>query len=933
VQPPPTYSPDIRTDVNGGRSDEGLGASQACNLNDGAPCALPSLPDAKACAEAASRASQGDDGDDDAAARDGPHKTCAEAAASGGEGAPGAASHEQKSEQERVECLCVHCLHFVSAGNGDGDVCRHHCGVFDAELTARPRTIVPLAPHKIALLVDFQRVQIMFHAPVPVGESGCTNPHLFAIEGRTSAACGFAAISHYEVVVDGGLSGRITLPGAQAEAASQLDITGVFPNSDTALQDQGAFLEQRAIDEQDARPPLAGDSLANGLPFSRPPLVGEAAKRVLESGGAAAVWHSIRIISRTRQDAARPFLGWRGDESEEIFFTMPEISRPIVAVEHVGDGKQVRVTWSLPVAVGGATVLDFVRVRWRRVAGGRPVDLDSPQDGMPSHFIQGTFDPLSKPAWGLKGASARDAISVTEACHRGLGLVARDATGEKEVNTGKIRAHAECGASDDLSENSRASSRNSSHDGEWGWMEQTVPLNNLAFTILLLTEGALYQVEVEASGKYVGPVLAAAPHPTASKHAQPLPSEDTNALTSLMSDDGGTTRRTLDTGSMASEHASEAQSIMGLFGEEAGAEQRRGAPSSDAGTEQWERNIDAFSRQALLEQHLDTLACPYDEEAISSRLTQRADSTGGPCAPSSTLGVAVRGRFPVTRSASATSPRSIKRVQAPEMQGQASARVHTSGSKSTAAPPRLMLPKERSCSPRRKASGRTTARVMDNLTARSWTQSELNEAQHAPATEFPPVWTENGWTGAHVQKSLDRYSSVLRDRRKSHVIDIALPKYSSDREVSKQLQFTALRRPRPAGRPTVFFACSCDVDIPVDLEDAMLQPVDGRKRYCSNSLTVWWFRPEEFEPVLISGYNISDALGRSFWVSRHHSELLASILARQGRLPQNLSQPSSSSSTQGSTVWSDFVACAFILPVEACSWNSVHVQVPACTLL
>ena len=183
MQPPPTYSPDIRTDVNGGRSDEGLGASQACNLNDGAPCALPSLPDAKACAEAASRASQGDDGDDDAAARDGPHKTCAEAAASGGEGAPGAASHEQKSEQERVECLCVHCLHFVSAGNGDGDVCRHHRGVFDAELTARPRTIVPHAPHKIALLVDFQRVQIMFHAPVPVGESGCTNPHLFAIEG------------------------------------------------------------------------------------------------------------------------------------------------------------------------------------------------------------------------------------------------------------------------------------------------------------------------------------------------------------------------------------------------------------------------------------------------------------------------------------------------------------------------------------------------------------------------------------------------------------------------------------------------------------------------------------------------------------------------------------------------------------------------------
>ena len=80
---------------------------------------------------------------------------------------------------------------------------------------------------------------------------------------------------------------------------------------------------------------------------------------------------SNRLISRTKQDASRPVEGWRGDESEEIFFTVPEVSRPVIALEHVRDGTAVRVTWSVPVGVGGAEVLEFVRVRWRRVAGGR----------------------------------------------------------------------------------------------------------------------------------------------------------------------------------------------------------------------------------------------------------------------------------------------------------------------------------------------------------------------------------------------------------------------------------------------------------------------------------------------------------------------------------------------------------------------------------
>ena len=37
-----------------------------------------------------------------------------------------------------------------------------------------------------------------------------------------------------------------------------------------------------------------------------------AAKALRESGESPTVWHKLRIISRTRQDASRPFPGWRG---------------------------------------------------------------------------------------------------------------------------------------------------------------------------------------------------------------------------------------------------------------------------------------------------------------------------------------------------------------------------------------------------------------------------------------------------------------------------------------------------------------------------------------------------------------------------------------------------------------------------------------------
>jgi hypothetical protein len=59
---------------------------------------------------------------------------------------------------------------------------------------------------------------------VPVGASGCTNPHVFAIEGRNPAACGFAGISHYELLIDAGEGGRMFLDAAQQCETLPLDI-------------------------------------------------------------------------------------------------------------------------------------------------------------------------------------------------------------------------------------------------------------------------------------------------------------------------------------------------------------------------------------------------------------------------------------------------------------------------------------------------------------------------------------------------------------------------------------------------------------------------------------------------------------------------------------------------------------------------------------
>ena len=109
---------------------------------------------------------------------------------------------------------------------------------------------------------------------------------------------------------------------------------------------------------------------------------------------------------------------------------------------------------------------------------------------MPAHFIQGSFDPFAKPRWGLTGASL---APINTAHHNKECAHAAHAGGSEWMRVGS-------GETD-----------NSSQQGEWGWIEKTVGLRELAYVIGNLTEGAKYQVEVEACAKYVGPVLAALP--------------------------------------------------------------------------------------------------------------------------------------------------------------------------------------------------------------------------------------------------------------------------------------------------------------------------------------------------------------------------------------------------------------------------------------
>ena len=183
---------------------------------------------------------------------------------------------------------------------------------------------------------EYAMRQVVFRAPIPIGESGCTNPHLFAIAGRSSAACGFAGISEYELLFNGGHGGRLMLDANTApldSVPSSLLLQGIFPvqtcgdgnDRDTGVpatadgqhepvgtEDSGASGESEtagdAVAEQAALP-SADTARGIGLQGHR---MTEAAKALRESGESPTVWHKLRIISRTRQDASRPFPGWRG---------------------------------------------------------------------------------------------------------------------------------------------------------------------------------------------------------------------------------------------------------------------------------------------------------------------------------------------------------------------------------------------------------------------------------------------------------------------------------------------------------------------------------------------------------------------------------------------------------------------------------------------
>ena len=397
------------------------------------------------------------------------------------------------------------------------------------------------------------------------------------------------------------------------------------------------------------------------------------------------------------------------------------------------------------------------------------------------------------------------------------------------------------------------------------------PTGRRSYVITQLTQGAQYEIEVEAAAKYAGPAASwAEDAPASAKGATTL---DLSQLHTA----GDETRRSIGSMSLGSFAASQAQSIVGIFSERSGAEVRRGA--SDADTEEWERTIDDLSRQARWDREAE-------EEAITARLSQPPSALSSRACPSSLSGAATA-------------------------RAQTSAHASAQGAKTERhlSPPRLVLPAahgDKVSSP--PPTGKRL--VMHNLSARSWTGSELARCTHGGVQPHDIARCATaGWTGAHVQMSLDRYSSVLRDRRKAHVIDMALPHYCGQRVVSKQVQVCALRRPRsrvaatcpppaclrkpcstcrlirvckrwaasgvdarpchgddgpcsrfaaadspcnmscvmythrPVGRPHIYFTCACGVEVPAEMEDAMqLEPAPGLQRFCTNTLAVWWFR-------------------------------------------------------------------------------------------
>jgi hypothetical protein len=134
-----------------------------------------------------------------------------------------------------------------------------------------------------------------------------------------------------------------------------------------------------------------------------------------------------------------------------------------------------------------------------------------------------------------------------------------------------------------------------------------------SFVITQLTEGAMYEIEVEAAAKYIGAAAMDAPAGVAVSAACSGLDQETPVESARVASE---THRSIDTASLTSLAASHAQSLVGIFSEQAGAEVRRGLQPSDADTEEWERTIDEFSRQALWDREAQ-------EGAITARLSQR----------------------------------------------------------------------------------------------------------------------------------------------------------------------------------------------------------------------------------------------------------------------------------------------------------------------
>lgn len=230
------------------------------------------------------------------------------------------------------------------------------------------------------------------------------------------------------------------------------------------------------------------------------------------------------------------------------------------------------------------------------------MDLDIEQDGMPPDYKY--VGKKKSTVWGLRGA----ALPYKSTGNENVGVTQSD-PGDAQIRSGKDATGISSTVSAMAVTADPADGATAEIEGEW--KQVTVALNQTSFVISALTEGALYEIEVEAAGKYSCPTMLM----DSERHneeesgtagsTQSVSRSDEKASTIIGASGPESMPARTNTGSGTSFVPMEAQAVFGFFGEEDGAEARRGAhalqPGFEGDTMEWERTIDNF----FVEMHPD----------------------------------------------------------------------------------------------------------------------------------------------------------------------------------------------------------------------------------------------------------------------------------------------------------------------------------------